>query len=194
MTAPRGLAGAYVLAAGSGSRFTGATHKLLAPLAGSTVVGLAAARAAQAELPGGVTVVVGATDLTIELPAGARVVVNERWAEGIAASLATAVADAEARGLDVIAVSLGDQPAVDAAAFGCVIDECSEQIPAVFATYDGRRGHPVALHRSVWSLLPRRGEEGARALARSRPDLVREVPCMGSPDDVDTLEDLERWS
>jgi molybdenum cofactor cytidylyltransferase/nicotine blue oxidoreductase len=46
----------------------------------------------------------------------------------------------------------------------------------------------------MWPLLPSLGDEGARSLLWERNDLVVRVPCAGDPADVDTVEDLERWS
>lgn len=62
--------------------------------------------------------------------------------------------------------------------------------PMVFATCEDRRGHPVRLDASVWPLLPTAGNEGARALASGRPELVVEVPGVGAPGDIDTPEAL----
>ena len=182
---------AVVLAAGGGSRFTGAGHKLLAARGGRTVVehAVAAAHAALGE----VLVVTGAVRLpdAVAAASGIRLIHNPDWADGQATSLATAITLAAADDtIDAVVVGLGDQPDITSDAWRRV---ASAAAPIAIATYDGRRRNPVRLHRSVWPLLPTTGDEGARALTRLRPDLVEEVPCSGSPDDIDTLEDVLRW-
>ena len=178
-----------VLAAGGGSRFAGATHKLLAEVRGRRVVDCAVAAALDAGI-GPVYVVTGA--VALELGDGVVVVHNERWADGLATSLQAGVAAAAGAGHDAVVVGLGDQPGIDPGAWRLVAATTGS--PIAVATYDGVRGNPVRLAAEVWSLLPTTGDEGARTLLRNRPDLVTEVPCPGSAADVDTLEDLERWS
>ena len=184
---------AVLLAAGAGSRFTTsdeARHKLLAPFKGRTVVWWAA----QAALSSGVGetwVVAGAVDLAGALPDEVSVLRNPGWQAGQASSLQTAVGAARGRGIEALVVGLGDQPLVEAQAWRNVAASSS---PVAVATYNGARRNPVKLSSSVWQLLPTSGDEGARSLIRSRPDLVEEVPCPGEAADIDTREDLIRWS
>jgi molybdenum cofactor cytidylyltransferase len=182
---------AVVLAAGGGSRFEGPVHKLLAPFRGRPVVTWAVEHALGASLDETI-VVTGAAELTEVLPAGVRVVHNERWDEGQATSLQAAVAAAAEVGHDAVVVGLGDQPLVPSEAWRAVAAAAGAAIAV--ATYDGRRRNPVRLHRDIWPLLPTEGDEGARVVMRLRPDLVREVACRGEPADVDTAEDLTRWA
>jgi molybdenum cofactor cytidylyltransferase len=184
-----------VLAAGGGRRFAasgGEGHKLLAELEGVPVV----VRALEAVLAAGldeVVLVEGAVDLTAVVAPDLVRLRNPGWEGGIATSLQMAVRHAADAGHDAVVVGLGDQPGVTTDAWRTVAGAPSEP-PIAVATYDGRRGNPVRLAAAVWSLLPVDGDEGARALMRGRPELVREVPCTGRAGDVDTVEDLERWS
>ena len=108
-------------------------------------------------------------------------------------SVQTGLAVAESRGSEVAVVGLADQPGIESASWRAVAHAATADLPIAVAVYDGRRANPVALHRSVWHRLPNSGDEGARSLMRLHPDLVREVPCSGSPTDIDTAEDLRRW-
>lgn len=181
---------AVVLAAGGGSRFLGPAHKLLTVFRGRPIVAWAIARAVEAGMDE-TCVVTGAVALGEVVPLGVTALQNDRWADGMATSLARAFEHAELAGHGAVVVGLGDQPLVGAPAWRAVAAASS---PVVIATYGGRRGHPVKLAREVWSLLPKDGDEGARSLLRDRPDLVREVACDGDPADVDTVEDLDQWS
>jgi molybdenum cofactor cytidylyltransferase len=179
---------AVVLAAGAGTRFTGPTHKLDAELGGRPLVRHAIDAAVDAGI--GPVIVVTAGHVTTPLPPSVVVVTNESWHQGQMSSLRLGIATAAAGGAHSVVVGLGDQPFVPADAWRAV---AAADAPIAVATYAGRRGHPVRLQESVWDLLPTGGDEGARSLMRLRPDLVIEVPCQGSPTDVDTLEDLRRW-
>ncbi len=181
---------AVILAAGAGSRFDGDVHKLLSELDGAPIIAhaIAAARAADVDE---VIVVQGAVDLAVHVPDDVTLLDNEQWAEGQATSLRAAVAYAQARGHDVLVVGLGDSPGVTTEIWERVAHVDAD---LASARYAGDLRPPVRLAASIWPSLPVSGDEGARAVMRQRPDLVRPVPVEGDPRDIDTLGDLRRWS
>ncbi len=189
---------AVVLAAGGGSRWDGDGHKLLAEVDGRPLAAHALTAAADAGLDE-LVVVTGAVDLTgvlagvldETLPVTVKVLHNERWAEGQAGSLGLAVAHAEAVGHDAVVVGLADSPGVPTEAWRAV---AAVEAELAVATFAGRRRPPTLIGRSLWGQLPQVGDQGARVLLDERPDLVVEVPCPGDPADVDTMEDLWRWT
>ncbi|MFN8041566.1 MAG: NTP transferase domain-containing protein [Acidimicrobiales bacterium] len=201
-----------VLAAGAGTRF-GPTAKLAAPFraagapGATTVIGAAVAAAVAAALDE-VAVVVGPAGagsgldpvalveaLPADLAAAVTVVVNPGPGDGLASSLRVGVDHARARGHAAVVVGLGDQPLLDPRAWRAVADAVAGGPSSlVFATYDGRRGHPVGLAAAVWADLPATGDEGARTVAQLKPQAVGEVPCPGNPADIDTAADLARWT
>jgi molybdenum cofactor cytidylyltransferase len=181
---------AIVLAAGGATRFGSSQHKLVAPFRGRPLVAWALKHALAAGLDA-TLVVTGAVDLAEAVPAGVTTIVNERWKDGQATSLQAGVSWARAAGLDAVVVGLGDQPLVPPEAWRAV---AASESPIAVAEFDGRRSPPTRLAASVWALLPVDGDEGARVLMAGRPDLVEAVACLGQPIDIDTLEDLARWS
>ena len=183
---------AALLAAGGGTRFVGATHKLLATLDGRPVFRRALDHVVAAGLDH-VVVVTGAVDLGID-DTGVTIVHNEHWEQGQAGSLQLAIRAAEADDSEFIVVGLADQPFIPASAWRDVATSDSAA-PILVATFNAVRGpNPVRLHRSVWPLLPTAGDEGARSLMRLHPDWIDEVACEGSAADIDTLEDLGQWT
>ena len=186
-----------LLAAGAGSRFHGDVHKLSAIFhrsddgADPTVIERSLASALAADI-GPVVVITGAVADVVPAHLAGLVTVrhNERWHEGQITSLHAGIDVARSLGATTVVVGLADQPFIDPSGWRSVAEADG---PIVVATYDGRRANPVKLDAEVWDLLPDTGDEGARALMRVRPELVREVACSGSPADIDTTEDLRRW-
>ncbi len=181
---------AVILAAGEGRRFHGRTHKLRAVVRGRPLVRWAVDHALEAGLDETI-VVAGAVDLVDVVPTTVTLIQNEAWEQGQALSLQVAVNYAQHVGHEAVVVGLGDMPGVPASAWRAVADAEGEVVTAEFA---GRRSPPVKLASSIWPLLPLSGDEGARGLIRQRPDLVVQVSCEGESTDVDTLEELARWT
>jgi CTP:molybdopterin cytidylyltransferase MocA len=186
-----------LLAGGAGSRYEGTGHKLSAELVESgsgqarTVIERALVSALASDV-GPVVVVTGAVPDVVPDSLADAVVShhNPRWADGQITSVRAGIEAARSLGATAVVVGLADQPFIEPSAWRAVADAPG---PIVVATYEGRRANPVKLDADVWDLLPTAGDEGARALMRVRPDLVREVACEGSPADIDTTEDLRRW-
>lgn len=186
----RGSIAAVILAAGAGTRFLGPTHKLRAEIDGVAVVRrvVDAARSADFEE---VIVVTGAEDLLDLLPDDVTVIRNDFWEEGQASSLQVAVAYAGSVGHRAVVFGLGDTPGVPSEAWRAVADDDGD---LVIAEFGGDRRPPLRVGAALWAHLPASGDEGARVLLRRRPELVRSIVCEGEPADVDTVEDLARWS
>jgi len=180
-----------ILAAGDGSRFGKPGEKLLAKVRGKAVVAWAIDPARAAELDE-LIIVSGAVDLSAVVPDGATLLRNDEWRLGQATSLGVALDWCQRQGHATAVVGLGDTPGLTESAWRAVAQ--ADGGPIVVATYAGQRGHPVRLDAAVWTLLPTSGDQGARSLMTRRPELVVEVACEGTPIDIDTREDLRRWS
>jgi len=185
---------AVILAAGGGTRYLGDTPKPLALLRGRPLVQWAVDAALAAGIAP-VAVVAGPDHAAVwhALPDAVVRLRNRDWERGIGTSLATAVAWAEddARA-DAVCIALADQPLLGPESWRRVAHAATApEQPLAVATYGGRRGHPVRIAASLFPDARRLdGDEGARILMRAHG--VLEVPCdgTGSPDDVDTVEDL----
>jgi len=200
-TASRDAIVPILLAGGAGSRFRDVGHKLAAALPedgkrpGETVFERTLASAVAAGI-GRVIVVTGrldAHDLGIVDRIDIDVADNPDWAGGQMTSVHAGISAASSVGAEIVVIGLADQPGIESSSWRAVAEAARSGARIAVATYDGKRANPVALHHDIWDLLATTGDEGARGLMRLRPDLVVEVPCTGSPKDVDTVEDLKRW-
>ena len=120
---------------------------------------------------------------------GAEVVVNEAYGSGCSSSIAAALSAVDPR-CEVLVLMLGDQPGVTPATVQTLLDGRGDA-PLAVCRYDDGRGHPLALHRSVFGALANlHGDKGVWRLLDERADDVVEVPIAGPvPLDVDTPED-----
>jgi CTP:molybdopterin cytidylyltransferase MocA len=180
-----------LLAAGAGSRFTGAEHKLLAPLKGAPIASYALSAMVSAGFEENI-VVTGSVALSSVL-GGVTEIHNADWATGQRSSVLTAISYAQAHDFESIVIGLADQPFITPEAWQAVAESDS---PIAIATYDGVRGNPVKLSSAIWDLFINTDgdpDAGARALIHLHPELVREVACKGNSADIDTTEDLSKW-
>jgi CTP:molybdopterin cytidylyltransferase MocA len=177
-----GTATGVLLAAGAGTRF--GMPKVLAGQ-GEWV------RAAVSALADGgcadVVVVLGAA--IVDVPAPARAVTADDWADGLSASLRAGITAADGAGFAVIHTV--DTPDIGADVVHRVLNAARSTVSGLArARYGGRPGHPVVIARRHWAdlLASLNGDVGAGAFLRDRADVVS-VECsdLATGRDIDTL-------
>ena len=179
---------ALVLAGGESRRM--GQPKLLLEHRGRTLLASAVARAGQ--VTDQVFAVVGAyADLYKPEAewAGASVIDNPDWQEGLASSLRAGVT-ALAESVEAVVVILPDQPFVSADHLAALIStHRSSKAPLVFSRYASALGAPALIARPLFPAVQAlRGDRGARALIAAA-EMVAEV-VLADGRDVDTPEDL----
>ncbi|WP_363346080.1 nucleotidyltransferase family protein [Methylocystis echinoides] len=184
-----------LLAAGRGSRFGGASNKLLADFDGRPLV-RRAAEAALASRARDTIVVTGHGRPEIEAAlAGLPLSFahNPDFASGLASSLRKGLAAAAAA--DAVIVLLADMPGVSSGLIDGLIFafEKAPEAPAIVPVQGGRRGNPALLAKSLFPrLMALEGDEGAKRLL-SELDGVIELPVDEDVlNDVDVPSDLDR--
>ena len=177
----------------------GETKQLL-QLGGRTLLERVVAAACESQLDD-VVVVLGADADRIRSAVDlgrARVVVNERYAEGMSTSIRAGIASLGAQ-VDRAVVLLGDQPDVDASLIDRLLEiQALSGLPAAALDLDGLLHPPVVLARPLWgSVETLRGDAGFRELLRADPDHVARLAASlppGRPVDIDTRDDFERYA
>jgi molybdenum cofactor cytidylyltransferase len=185
---------ALVLAAGRATRM--GEPKVLLSLGGATILSHVL-RAAKSSRCDAVLVVAGSDAEAVSREAvslGARAVLNPRYVEGMATSLAAGVAALPPE-CEAAVVLLGDQPRVTAAAIDRLIEaHRTSGKPMVLSRYGEVTGAPALIARSLFAEVQAlRGDMGARGLAARHPGQVADVPLDAEEAwDVDTPDDLAR--
>jgi molybdenum cofactor cytidylyltransferase len=186
---------AILLAAGSSSRMGQA--KQLLPLGSSTVLAqtLAHTRAAAVDE---VVLVLGSSAESIRHHLsldGVKVVVNPSYEQGMASSLRTGLSALDPQSAAALII-LGDQPFTSPQTLDRIIQAYRDTgAPIVIPTWQGTRGNPVLLDRSLFSeALALQGDVGCRAkFSRHLEEILNvEVEENGVLLDIDDRADYER--
>jgi nicotine blue oxidoreductase len=179
---------AILLAAGAGQRMGG--PKALADVGGRSFLEAAAARFERGDLTSPI-VVLGAeaarVAACVPLPAGSRVVVNDRYQDGMLTSVWAGLDAAEACAVDAVLLHPVDNPLVAEATVSAVIKALAAGAVIAAPSHAGRRGHPAGFARAAWpALRAAPPAAGARAVLAAHPDWVVHVPAG-----ADCLVDLD---
>lgn len=170
-----------VLAAGAGTRF--GMPKVLAADGAWLRAGVAALHDGGCD---DVVVVLGAA--LVDVPAPARAVVAQDWADGLSASVRAGVS-AAGDAADFVVLTTVDTPDVGASAVRRVLAAARRSASGLArARYGTRPGHPVVIARRHWPALldTLSGDVGAGPFLAGRDDVVA-VDCadLGTGHDID---------
>lgn len=178
-------AAGVLLAGGAGTRF--GMPKVLAERGEWLRAGVAALRGGGCD---DVVVVLGAA--IVDVPAPARAVVADDWADGLSASLRAGLAAIADGPAEYAVLHTIDTPDVGADVVRRVLDAARSSAGGLArARYRDTPGHPVVIGRRHWPELvgALAGDEGARPFLRARTDVV-EVDCA----DLATGRDIDAKS
>lgn len=186
-----------VLAAGLGSRFLGAQHKLLQPIRDddgrpTPMLALTLRHAIESRMPVLVVTTAELAPLAGEQVAARDIVLMPAAApiqgRGMGDSIAAGVVSrADASGWVVLPA---DMPRVRPGTLSAVA-QALQSHPIAYAQYKGRRGHPVGFDAELYSeLIALTGDEGARRIVARYPAQAVDVDDPGVLIDIDTIEDL----
>jgi len=191
---------AIVLAAGEGRRIGG--PKALLRLGEETFLERGLRLFSRPDLAGVVGVVGAEAQRVVErtrLPVGARLVVNDRWPEGMLTSVWAGLDVARDAGADAVLLHPVDHPVVLPETVGHVLAALHEGAFVAVPSWAGRRGHPGGFSPEACRALRTAPlERGAREVLAANRERVIHVPgdpgCLRG---VNTAEDYRlvlRWS
>jgi len=186
---------AILLAAGSATRF--GSDKLLHALPHEVPIAIQAVRHLKAVFAEDVLAVVRPDSVQLKEfleKEKCRVVVCEKAAEGMGASLACAVrAVSAAGGADAYVIALADMPFIRASTIAAVRDALNSGATLAAPYFRARRGHPVGMAAQYrHELEALKGDEGARKIISANEKSLLKIP-VGDPGvlrDIDTPGDL----
>jgi len=194
-TPRRPVTAGLLLAAGRSARF-GTADKLLAPFRGRPLVAHAAD--ALRGTPLDHRIAATADPRVAALLPGFAIVGTASGAPGTnlasqSDSLRAGLARAQALGVDLILVTLGDMPLVTSALLAAILDRAA-LAGAAAATDGDLRSPPAAFGRAFFDALgATSGDRGAAAILAGLPHQAL-VPAAGLLADIDTAGDLARLS
>jgi molybdenum cofactor cytidylyltransferase len=180
-----------LLAAGSATRF--GSDKLQHPLPHGVAIAVQTARSLKAEVSRVLAAVRPDNEVIARALAaeGCEVVVCERAAEGMGASLACAARAAGAA--DGYLVALADMPFVRRSTIAAVREALERGATLAAPYFRARRGHPVGFAGQLRAeLVASSGDEGARRVLEAHAATLVKVP-VGDPGairDIDKPADL----